>query len=87
MTRDVNARLLLNSIREADGGSVEYTVETTTGEKVSGVIEQTFFEEFKVANQPMTGQRKERITVENADYIEEMARRQIRIGLPAVTIK
>jgi|GEM_PF-2109236 len=87
MSKEVQSKLLLNSIREADGGSVEYMVQTQSGEKVRGTIENAFFQEFKVINQDMTGQRKERIAVENADYIEEMANRQIRIGLPEVTIK
>lgn len=87
MSKDVQTKLLLNSIREADGGAVEYVVQTQTGEKVRGVIEDAFFQEFKVTNQSMTGQRKERIAVENADYIEEMANRQIRIGLGEVIIK
>ncbi len=87
MNKEVQSKLLLNSIREADGGSVEYMVQTQSGEKVRGTIENAFFQEFKVTNQDMTGQRKERIAVENADYIEEMANRQIRIGLPEVTIK
>lgn len=87
MTKEVQARMLLDSIKAADSGSVEYTVQTDSGENVRGTIEQAFFQEFKVANQPMTEERKQRITQENADYIEEMTRRQIRIGLKDVVIR
>lgn len=85
-TKEVQARLLLSSIKGADSGSVEYTVETNQG-PVRGVIEETFFQEFQVQNQPMTQARKQRIAQDNADYIEEMSRRQIRIGNREVLVK
>lgn len=87
MEKDIRTKLLLDSIKDADGGMVEYTVQTEQGEQVRGKIEQTFFDDFKVRGQKMTNERKQRIARDNADYIEEIAGRQIRIGMGEVVIK
>lgn len=87
MEKQLRTRLLLDSIKDADAGSVQYTVETTGGERIQGTIEETFFNDFKIRGQKMTTERKQRIARDNADYIEEIARRQIRVGSAQVIIK
>ena len=81
------ARILPDSIHQADGGFVEYTVETAVG-PVRGVIENTFFEDFMGQPQPqLTAQRKAQIALENLAYFEAEAARQLREGKREIIIK
>lgn len=76
-----SAKLLLQTIRMADGGRVVCEVSTPDGGVVQGVIEPSFFEDFIGTPQPqLTPQKQSRIIEENAAYLEAEAERLWRIG-------
>lgn len=80
-------KLLLDSIRQADGGRVECTVSTPSG-VVRGVIEESFFEDFMGQPKPqLTPVQRQRIVRENAEWFQTEADRQLRMGNRQVVIR
>lgn len=79
-------KLLLNTLRVADGGKVVCDVSTPDGSKATSVIEQSFFAEFNptAANSP---QRQLRIVQDNVDYLETEAQRQWAMGQTDIVIR
>ncbi len=84
----VNARILLETLRQADGGKVVCTVATPEG-PVQGTISSSFFEEFTGGTeQPqLTEQPRLRIINENVGYLEPQAASQLRMGHREVIIR
>lgn len=80
-------KLVLDSIRQADSGSVTCTLETASG-LVSGTIEKTFFEEFFAGQQQaLTPSRTQRVLTENQAWLEAEAERQLASGANQVVIR
>ncbi len=74
-------KLLLNTVRLADGGKVECHVAAPDGTVVTGVIEQAFFEDFMGMPDPkLTLAHRGRIIQDNIDYFEREAARQWQMG-------
>lgn len=74
-------KLLQETLRLADGGRVVCTAQAPDGSLVSGVIEQSFFEDFMGVPKPvLTPQRQARIVMDNVDYIEQEAGRLWQAG-------
>lgn len=83
----VSARILLETLRQADGGKVVCTVATPEG-PVQGTISPSFFEEFTGTETPqLTEQRRLRIINENMGYLETQAAYQLRMGHREVIIR
>lgn len=81
------ARILQETLRQADGGRVEFTVATAEG-PVHGIIEQNFFEDFMGTPSPqLSHQRRMRIITENVGFLESEAARQLRLGNREVVIR
>ena len=83
-------KLLLESLRTADGGRVVCNVMTPDGLLRQSVIEKSFFEEFAVGtpSQVMNNpQRQLRIVQENAQYLESEAERLWQQGQQALVIR
>lgn len=82
------SKLLVDTLRAADGGRVECDFATPDGAVVHSVIEKSFFDEFIPApNFTMSAQRQSRIVQDNAHYIENEVDRQYRQGNPVAVIR
>ena len=86
-----NTKLLLETLRMADGGRVECSVSTPDG-LVRGVIENSFFADFlgvseEQAMEQLTQARQNRIIMDNVSYFEEEADRLCRLGNRELVIK
>lgn len=93
-------KLLLETLKTVDDGHVECSVATPDGSIVQGVIEQSFFEEFKMV-QPTAPQakldevaakraekaRQQRIVRENASFLEGEFDKQWRMGGRAFVLR
>jgi hypothetical protein len=81
-------KFLLETLRLADGGKVLCDVSAPDGRVLLGVIEQTFFEEFSLANpQGMTAQKQARILQDNIGYLEGEAEKQWQAGAQQLVIR
>ncbi len=88
----MTTKLLLETLKNADDGRVECSVATPDGTIVQGVIEQSFFEEFVMAQPaaPKSGgaeaaqraeqARQQRIVRDNARFFEGEFDKQWRMG-------
>lgn len=75
------AKLLLDTVKLADGGRVECSVAAPDGSVVKGVIEQAFFEDFMGMPEPrLSLAQRGRIVQDNLDYFEREATRQWQLG-------
>lgn len=84
----MSAKLLLDSLKLADGGKVECRVAAPDGTVLRGVIEESFFEEFVAApGAPMTAVKKGRIVHDNLAYLEAEADKQWRMGSRELIIR
>jgi hypothetical protein len=84
----MSAKLLLDSLRLADGGKVVCRVTAPDGTVLEGVIEKSFFDEFSTApGQVLTPVRQGRIVSDNLDYIEGEADKQWRLGSRELVIR
>jgi hypothetical protein len=82
------AKLLMETLRLADGGKVVCQVATPDGGVVQGVIEQSFFEDFMGMPEPkLSPQKQGRIISENIKYLEGEADRQWRLGSRELVIR
>ena len=82
------AKLLLETLRLADGGKVVCEVMTAEGDLVKSMIEPSFFEEFVAApNMQMSAQRQNRIVRENVSYLEHEAERLLGLGYKELVIR
>jgi hypothetical protein len=86
-------KLLLDTLQTADDGRVECSVAAPDGSILQGVIEQSFFDEFMMA-QPVAAARvtdvdgmkraerarQQRIVRENTDFLEGEFDKQWRMG-------
>lgn len=82
------AKLLMETLRLADGGKVECDIVTPDGTRTRGVIEQSFFEEFMGApGVKLTPVQQGRIVRDNVDYLEGEVDRQWRMGSREVVIR
>jgi hypothetical protein len=82
-------KLLLETLRLANGGSVVCDVSTSDGAIINGVIEQTFFEEFAAMPQSkaLSAQRHVQIVRDNLGYLEAEAERQWSAGMRELVIR
>jgi hypothetical protein len=84
-------KLLLETLRLADGGKVVCAVQTPDGTVRQGVIEQSFFEEFQgapVARAASTSApRQMRIVQDNVGYLEAEAERLWQQGQTQLVIR
>lgn len=77
----MSTKVLLESIRTADGGKVEYSVSTPEGTILTGTIEESFFEEFMGIPQPnLKPERKVSIIRDNIPWLEAETERQFQQG-------
>lgn len=82
------AKLLLETLRMADGGRVVCDVAVPDGAVVQSVIEKSFFEEFAAVSVPnLTTQKKARIVNDNVAYLEAEADRQWHAGMRELVIR
>ena len=80
-------KLLLETLRMADGGKVVCEVKSPDG-VLRSVIEQSFFEDFMgVPNPELTPQRQSRIVEENIAYLEAEAERLWLMGNRELVIR
>jgi hypothetical protein len=86
-----NTKLLLETLRLADGGKVVCAVQTPDGAVRQSVIEQSFFEEFQGAPLARAAQtsapRQLRIVADNVGYLEAEAERQWQQGQTQLVIR
>ena len=86
-----NTKLLLETVRLADGGKVVCNVQTPDGAVRRSVIEQSFFEEFQgvAPNRAAQGThtRQLRIVQENVGYLEAEAERLWQQGQSELVIR
>lgn len=81
-------KLLLETLRLADGGRVVCEVSAPDGSRAVSVIEASFFEEFIGGPKAeMTPQRQSRIVRENMGYLESEAERLWRQGARELVIR
>lgn len=84
----MSMKLLLQTLRVADGGKVVCEVSAPDGSVVQGVIDQSFFEDFTGTPRPqLTPQRQSRIVEENISYLEAEAQRLWDMGSRELVIK
>lgn len=77
----MTTKLLLETLRQADGGTVECAVTAPDGTILRGAIEESFFEEFQIGpNTLLSPVKKARILHDNIAYLEAEAERQWRLG-------
>lgn len=82
------AKLLMDTLRLADGGKVVCQVVAPDGGVLQGVIEKSFFEDFMgIENPQLSPQKQGRIVSENISYLEGEADRQWRLGSREVVIR
>ena len=80
-------KILQDTLRQADGGSVTCSVLTDNG-RITGIIEQSFFEDFStMPGVELTPARKMRIVAENMSFLEGEAAKQLRLGHREVVIR
>lgn len=82
-------KLLLETIRQADSGTVTCVLQTDRGE-VRGTIEQSFFEEFFGAPAPtqqVSTARAQRVLQDNQNWLEAEAERQLTLGAQEIVIR
>lgn len=81
-------KLLLDTLKLADGGQVECSVAAPDGTVVPGVIEQAFFEDFMGTPEPkLSAAHRGRIIQDNVAYFEEEATRQWQAGRRDLVIR
>jgi hypothetical protein len=84
-------KLLLETLRLADGGKVVCAVQTPDGTVRQSVIEQSFFEEFQGAPVRAAAQasasRQMRIVADNLGYLEAEAERLWQQGQTQLVIR
>jgi len=84
----MSTKLLLETLRQADGGVVECSVTAPDGTILKGSIEDSFFEEFQVGpNAALTPLKKARILQDNIAWLEAEAERQWRMGSRELVIR
>ena len=80
-------KLLQDTLRQADGGRVTCSLLTDDG-RITGIIEQTFFDDF--IGQPgveLSAAKKMRIVAENMSFLESEAAKQLHLGQREVIIR
>ncbi|PZP39437.1 MAG: hypothetical protein DI585_04140 [Pseudomonas fluorescens] len=83
----MTVKILLDSLRLADGGRVECRIATPDGKIVDGAIEQAFFEDFMGVPNPRIGvAHMKEILANNLDYFEKVAEQQWNMGSREVVI-
>jgi hypothetical protein len=81
-------KLMLETLRMADGGRVVCDVATPEGELVKAMIEHSFFEDFMGSPQPnLTVQKQDRIVRDNVGYLEAEVERQLQLGSRELVIR
>jgi hypothetical protein len=80
-------KLLMETLRLATGGRVACDVQAPSGERVSGFIEQSFFEEFSATPGQLNPKRQLQIIQDNADYLETEAERLWQQGQRELVIR
>ncbi|PIZ31705.1 MAG: hypothetical protein COY40_01365 [Alphaproteobacteria bacterium CG_4_10_14_0_8_um_filter_53_9] len=83
------SKLVLESIKKADSGTVTCTLQTPGG-PVQGVIEETFFQEFfgnPTVAQTLSDTRTKRVLEENQNWLEAEADKQLASGARAIVIR
>lgn len=84
----MSSKLLLDTLRLADGGHVVCDATLPDGSVVPSVIERSFFEDFMgVPNPVLTAQKQSRIVEDNLTYLEGEVERQWRLGSRSVVIR
>lgn len=84
----MSMKLILESLRLADGGRVECSVATPDGTVMQGVIENAFFEDFMgMPNPDLTPVKRGRIVQDNIAYLEGEAERQWQMGSRELIIR
>lgn len=84
---NTKTKLLLETLRMADGGRVVCEVMTPDGLMRQSVIERSFFEEFAASPAAPTPARQMRIVQENADYLATEAERLWQQGQQDLVIR
>ena len=84
----MTTRFLIETLRQADGGRVECTVETDLG-RVRGIIEPSFFEEFtgSAASTVLSTTQKQRILQDNQEWLQSEVKRQLTFGSQTIVIR
>ncbi|MBI1309029.1 MAG: hypothetical protein GC129_04135 [Proteobacteria bacterium] len=81
-------KLLMDSVRLADGGKVVCDLAAPDGGVVHAVIETSFFEDFMGMPEPrLSAQKQSRIVRENAGYLENEADRLWKAGNRELVIR
>ena len=84
----MSTKLILDSLRLADGGRVECQMMAPDGTILRGVIEQSFFQEFVTApNEVIRPEKQGRIVQDNLAYLEEVGDRLWREGNQELVIR
>ena len=84
----MSTKLLMDTLRLADGGRVECEIMAPDGTIVHGVIEQSFFQEFLTApNEEIKPEKQGRIVKDNLAYLESVSDRLWREGNRELVIR
>ncbi|MFN7163047.1 MAG: hypothetical protein ACK5VJ_00795 [Pseudomonadota bacterium] len=84
MTR---TKMLLETLRLANGGKVVCDMQTPNGERLTSIIEQSFFEEFSSTPAALNPKRQLQIIQDNTGYLESEAERLWNAGQRELVIR
>lgn len=80
-------KLLLETLRLADGGKVVCDMQAPSGERLTSVIEQSFFAEFTATPTTLNPKRQLQIIQDNTGYLESEAERLWNAGQRELVIR